>query len=71
MPADAVWLTTSLSDGRYLVSTDFQGEADLSGLLQLEIQRDVGTVFIADRHRYRVKSSPVPAIAFGKEPLGD
>src|SRR6188472_877612 len=24
MPADAVWLATSLSDGRYMVSTDFQ-----------------------------------------------
>jgi hypothetical protein len=71
MPADAVWLATSLSDGRYLVSTDFPGEADLSGLVELEIQRDVGIVFIADRHRYRIKSSPVPAIPFSREPIGD
>lgn len=71
MSADAVWFTTPLSDGRYLVTTDFQGEADLSGLQELEIQRDSGVVFIADRHRYRVKSSPVPAIPFSDEPLGD
>jgi hypothetical protein len=71
MPADAIWLTTRLQDGRYLMTTDFSGEADLSRLLDIEIQRDVGIVFIADRHRHRVKSSAVPAVPLSEEPLGD
>lgn len=70
-PADAVWLSTKLSDGRYLVSTDFQGEADLSGIMDLEIQRDVGVVFVLDRHGHRVKTSQVPPLPFGEDPLAD
>jgi hypothetical protein len=71
MPADAVWIASPLSGGRYMVTTDFAGEADLSGLLGLEIHKEVGLVFLADRHRYRLKGSSVPPAVFGEEPLGD
>jgi hypothetical protein len=71
MPADAVWLATRLSDGRYLVTTDWKGEGDLSGLLDIETQSDVGLVFIVDRHRYRIKQSSVPVTPLSDEPLAD
>jgi hypothetical protein len=70
LPADAVWLSTPLSDGRYLVTTDWSGDPDLSGLIDQEIQTDVGLVFIADRHRHRVQRSTIAAVPFAEEPLG-
>jgi len=70
LPADAVWLTTSLKDGRYLVTTDWAGEAEMSGLIDLETHRDVGLVFLADHHQHRVKRSTVPTLKFAEEPLG-
>ena len=37
--------------------------------MDLEIQRDVGVVFILDRHGYRAKTSRVPVVPFGDDPL--
>jgi hypothetical protein len=71
MPADAVWITSPLKDGRYLMTTDFTGEAELSGLISQEVQRDVGLVFLIDRQRHRLKTSPVPPAQFGDDALSD
>jgi len=71
MPANAVTLVSQLSDERYLVTTDYSGEADLTGLTEIEIWSDVGLVYLIDRHRNRVASAPIAITPFGEEPLAD